>query len=235
MTIKLRKPEDWDTWISFVRMRATNLDIWALINPELPTKPVALDIPIKPNFDPGAFSADSDRVEHHFYEAHQHLYKSALAKYNEQSDAFASIIVFIRETITAQNAVLIQHVESHPYDYLKALRERLAPTDKARSLRFQTRYEELKKGPGNKNTEAWINEWDHMFVEASACNIAEVQEDRLVTDFLLAIMCKDEVYAAVQLSNLDQSGNPRTMHQITQNYRQYVRLQQAITVANQER
>ena len=59
-----------------------------------------------------------------------------------------------------------------------------------------------------------------MYQEASAWNLAEVQGDRPITDFLLAIKTKHSAYAAVQLSNLDWKPKARSMHQFIKSYRQ---------------
>lgn len=85
------------------------------------------------------------------------MYKSKLARYTEQEEAFASIISYIQKSITAQNAVLIQKTETHPHSLLKALKERLAPSDSARALSLEKRYEKLKKGPGSQSIETWVD------------------------------------------------------------------------------
>ena len=226
--IVLNKPEDWDTWISFLKMKATNLNIWGLIDPQLPVKPEALAKPIEPIFDPGASTASFNKDGYEFYKAQHHLYRPQLARYKKQKEAFVSIISFIQETITAHNVVFIQHVEGHPYDILKALKERLAPTDKARTLQLRVRYDKLRKGPGNQNIEAWVNDWQQWFYEASACKLAEVEGDRAITDFLLAIKTKNPSYAESHLAMLEWNPNTRTMHQFIEAYRQYVRLNASV-------
>lgn len=78
------------------------------------------------------------------------MYKSCLARYTEQTEAFASIISYMQDTITAHNAVLIQKTEAHHYNLLKTLKKRLASTDSARSLSLEKQYEKLEKGPGGQ-------------------------------------------------------------------------------------
>ena len=45
--IILSKPEDWDTWINLVRIKAETDEVWNLIDPDLSSKPVALTKPNK--------------------------------------------------------------------------------------------------------------------------------------------------------------------------------------------
>ena len=194
--LTLSKPEDWNTWLSFIKTKAVNHQVWDLINPDLPFKPEALERPFEPTFDAGENPEDFDARAYDHYKARHQLYRSALVRLKEQNEAFTNIISFIHETITAQNAVLMQHVEPHSYEILKKLKEQLAPIDRAQSLKLQIRYRRLAKGPGNHNLEAWTNEWAQMYVEATACNLAEVQGDMPVTGFLLAISSKDASYAA---------------------------------------
>ena len=222
--IMLSKSEDWKTWLSFVRMKATSLEIWDLIDPELAVKPETIKKPTEPTFDLGDDPKKFNKEGYEFFKAKREMYKMTLSQYKEQTEAFSSIISFIQESITAQNAVLIEHVEPQPYEILRELKRTLAPTDRARELELQIRYRKLAKGPKNQNLEAWINEWSLMYVEAKASNLAEAQGNRPVTDFLMAIMERHEAYASVQLSNIDIDPTPRSMIQIIEGYRQYVRL-----------
>ncbi|MCJ1264028.1 hypothetical protein MMC22_003899 [Lobaria immixta] len=181
--IVLSKPEDWDTWISFVRIKATNQGVWNLVDPDFPVKPIALSNPIEPSFDLGNSAATFDQKAFEFYRA-QH-----------------------QETITAQNAVLIQKTETHPYSLLKVLKDQLALSDSAHALSLEKRYEKLKKGLGSQSIEAWVS------------------GDRPIRNFLLAIYSKDPTYSTSQ--QRFQTLGPCTMDQIIKNYRQHVRLHEA--------
>ena len=129
--IVLSKPEDWDSWISLVRNQAESHNVWNLIDPTFPVRPIALTKPPEPLFDLGDSAATSDSKAFESHKAQQVVYKSWLARYNEQQTGFTAIISFIHETTTVENAILIQEIESHPYDLLVALKQRLAPTDQA--------------------------------------------------------------------------------------------------------
>ena len=49
--IILSKPEDWDTWISFVRIKAEIYEVWNRIDLDLPSKPKALTKPTQRTLD----------------------------------------------------------------------------------------------------------------------------------------------------------------------------------------
>lgn len=226
--IVLSKPEDWDTWIAFVRIKATNANIWQLINPEHRTQPAVLTEPVEPILTLGA---TFDKAQYDFHVAKQNIYKSQLAKFDKQKAAFADIINFIFESISAQIAVLIQHVDvAHPYDILRTLKNGIAPTDKGRELQLRNRYDKLKKGPGNQNIETWLNEWQQMYYEAAACKLAEVEGNRAITDFLIAIGTKHPSFADSEMSILNWNPNRRTMHEFIDAYRQHVRVKAAAGV-----
>ena len=196
----LSKSEDWDSWISFVRNQAESHNVWNLIDPTFPIRPIALTKPLEPLFELGGSAEAFNSKAFEFYKAQQVVYKSRLARYNEQKTGFTAIISFIQETITVENAILIQKVESHPYNLLVALKQRLAPSDQARSLYLEKRYEKLKKGPGNQDTETWINDWQRMYTDATIHGLAEVSGDRPIRDFLLGIYSKDPAYSTSQQS-----------------------------------
>ena len=229
--IFLSKPEDWDTWIAFVRIKASNADIWNLINPDLPFQPPALTEPVEPVYNLGA---TFDQEKYDDYMARKKIYKSHRIKYDKQKKTFDAIISFIFESVSAQNAVLIQRVESaHPYEILRTFKNGIAPTDKSRELRPRARYDKLRKGPGNQNIEAWLCEWQQMYYEASACKLAEVQGDRAITDFLLAISTKHPSYAYSEMSNLNWNPGRRTMHDFIDAYRPFVRVTTAAGINSQ--
>lgn len=50
---------------------------------------------------------------------------------------------YIRETVTAENAIYIRTVNPHSWNQLRALKERLGPTDAARTMAIEVKYREL--------------------------------------------------------------------------------------------
>lgn len=80
----LAKLTDWDAWISFVRTRATNTQIWDLINPNLAEKPASLKRLTEPQFQIPDDDALFDKVKHEAYKARKDLYKTKFANANDK-------------------------------------------------------------------------------------------------------------------------------------------------------
>ena len=220
--IILSKSEDWSTWIAFIRIKATNANVWHLIDPDLPSQPTILTEPVGPELIVGDVF---DQGEWNLYKVKEAVFRSHMAKYEKQKQAFDDIINYILETVSAQNAVLIQHVKTaNPWDMLRTLKNSVAPSDIGKELQLRNRYEKLRKGPTNQNIETWISEWQQMFHEATAAKISEVQGAKPIMDFLLAIRSKHPSYADAEMTYLARKPNKRDMHQYIDAYRQHVRI-----------
>ena len=223
--VVLNKPEDWDTWITFIKIRATNLGIWDLINPDHSTKPAMLERPIEPILDLGENGETYSQTKYNLHLAKQNVWKSKNAQFKEQRDACIAIINFVQETVSAQHGVLIQHAKSaHPYDILNILKNGLAPSDQGRQLQIRNRWEKLRRGPGNQNMEKWVDDYRQMYFEAKAINLAEVQGDRAINDFLLAVRTKDRAYGNAEMSNLTWNPGKRKMIEYFDAFKQHVRI-----------
>lgn len=223
--ILLAKPGDWDAWISFVRTRATNSRVWDLVNPDLTTKPISIVEPIEPEFEIPDDSVLFDRLGYEAFKARKDAYKTKYAKYERQQKALSDLITFIQETITSHNIVYIQKEEAHPWNILRALKKRLAPSDEARSLDIEQRYHKLCKGPGNQNVETWLDEWMATITEAKEHSVAEVNGTRPVRDFLMAIRPKEPTFADAHLVFLRYKVVD-DLYELAEAFRQHLRLQQ---------
>ena len=132
--IVLAKSADWDTWISFVKTRASNSGIWELINPDKSILPPHLIEPVEPEFEPPTDPAQLNQLAYDLYRQQIQVYEFKLEKYEMQQRAFVELISFIQETLTIQNFIYIQQTESHFWHQLRALQARLALTNNAQSL-----------------------------------------------------------------------------------------------------
>lgn len=226
--IVLGKPLDWDTWISFVKSRADNNDIWELVNPELTEKPETLKKPQKPNYDLPEDDAQFDQKKFEAYKARMQLYKADLAEYEKQKKAFGDLISFIQETITTSTAIFIQKEDTHPWNLLRALKRRLAPSDDARSLEIEQKYIKLRKGPANQDLDKWLDEWCTTYTEVKTYQVAEVSGTRPIRDFLLAIHSKAPTFADTHLMSYKIKTEADLLDMIEQ-FRQYMRLHQSQT------
>lgn len=221
--IILAKPADWDSWISFVRSRATNTRIWDLVDPSKETKPEALTEPIEPIYMVPEDDSLFDKNAYDAYKARKEIYKTKIARYERQEKAFGDLIIFIQDTIAAHNVIYIQKVEPHPWNLLNALKQRIAPSDEARSLELEQKYHQLCKGPLNQNLETWLDEWTTTFTLATEYAIGEVTGTRPIRDFLMAIRHKEPTFADTHLVHLkDKSSGD--LYELIEEFRQHIRL-----------
>lgn len=185
--LKLSSQKDWDAWLAVVRAKATGHKIWHLINPALEAKPLERIEPIRPTLsamEGNDFAEQSTR-----YKIAMSEYKPDLQAYEKEQEAMAKMISHIYDTTTASNLTYIEKVEVHPWDLLRALKARLAPSDSARCLDLEQQYRRLIKGPSNRqNTEFWLDEYLKMYTLGKEYKIAElVDGKRAYRDFLHAI------------------------------------------------
>lgn len=133
----LSKSSDWRTWITLVRIRATNNDIWELVNPELETQPARQSKPKEPEIayleQPTGMRA---QLALEAFKDENQVYKFKLAAYKREAKALADLSNFILETISAENVVYVEQADPHPWNILRTLKQRLAPTAEAESTRW---------------------------------------------------------------------------------------------------
>ncbi|MCJ1265435.1 hypothetical protein MMC22_005313 [Lobaria immixta] len=124
------KPEDWGSWISFVRTRATKSRIWDLVNPSLTEKPVALEDPEVPEYD---IPEDGKDFDHEAFKAQTRVYKMRLAEFERQNESSGDHISCIQDTIPIHNLIFfLETEEPHPWNILRAVKRRFGPCDEPR-------------------------------------------------------------------------------------------------------
>lgn len=179
--LKLTHSKDWDLWFAIVKAKATAYKIWELVNPDIDVKPTGLTMPAEPEYD-----AAMTMVELKFK---MFRYKIQEAKYDKQFENLNKLQDFIYTTVSVSNLRYIQRAEPHAWDLLRALKQRMAPSDAARTLALERDYNRLKKGPSKgQNIDAWFDEWHLNYETCKQYRIAEVVDARRAyRDFILAI------------------------------------------------
>ena len=221
----LAKPEDWDTWFSFIRDRATGTRIWNEVNPEVIPRPANLQEPTQPEFQIPDNAADFDSKAYEVHKARMDAYKHQLAAYERQQKAYTDLIEFIHETITVQVALVVRKIESHPWNKLVALKQHLSPSDDARNVEIENKYRKVCQGPGRQDLEAWLEEWQATYIEAKEYGIGEVKGKRPQRDFLYAVRSKEPIFAESMLIGLKRRKNDDTdMLDLIEDFRDFIRL-----------
>lgn len=230
----LDESESWDSWLSTIKASVFDEDIWNLINPEIRYKPETSARPAEPPRPEPHHATGLINVE----EAEQYRILSIfrqqdMRKFKDEIKELRAVNSLISETISARVANLIAYADPDPWSRLVALKQRLEPTNKARSFMVKKRYHQLAEGPTNQNVNAWLNEWTEMHHEASRMRIAEVSENGGIRDFLLAIENIDPLYATTRERALsaiaeqneelgeDRQVRQRTMDEEVERFRNY--------------
>ena len=112
-------------------------------------------------------------------------FKHRLQLFERQDTALSTLKSFIQETISRK--FLPYTFKESTHDVLVALRQRVAPTDRARKLELSQRYGKLKKAPRSQNIEAWLQTWEQTYTECKQLKIPIVEDNLPLYDFLNAV------------------------------------------------
>ena len=228
--LKLVQTKDWDQWISQVRTKATGYRIWDLINPSKDSRPTSRTEPLEPVYTPPLVTTiDTIAKAEADHKMAKKDYHTAYLKWNQEQESFVKIIDFIYDTVSASNIAFLQHCEVHPWDLLRTLQKRLAPTDSARSLELERLYKKLSAGPTqNQSVMAWIDEYCQMYPLAKHIGVAEVTDGkRALRDFIIAISKFNPVLAQFAERDLDKikpGGHEDYQTELTEEFRNYLRM-----------
>src|SRR4051812_33326379 len=237
-TVILEKPSDWDEWIFIVEQKAKSANIWNLVNPDLATEPAQPREPSEPTpatVKPGAtsivgFSAEERDTYKLLFAGH----KTQLAKYEKQRIALQDIQNHILSTLSRNNLSFIMDKET-VYAKLTALKKRLAPTDRARKLELSQKYQALKKAPRQGPLDKWLQQWEKVYTDAKKLELPEVQDDRPLYDFLLAIKFLEPNFAGIHEVLITQKSKESTalptLFDLIEDFRNHRRLAQAASSA----
>lgn len=226
--LKLATAKDWDAWIAIVRRKATGYQIWDLINPSEETRPDSLQEPTEPELGiPDDPDEEIDSKILTRYKLKKEIYKSRLIKWEKQHESMTKLVDFIYDTISVANRVYIQKTEVHPWNILRALKQKLAPSDSARELELERLYDKLKTGPTpRQNVETWLDEWIQMYYLAKEFGLNAVVDTRKVyRDFILAIEHITPVMAQMYEDALDNTEDrEKQLFKLIEKFRNYIRL-----------
>ncbi|SLM34143.1 Ribonuclease H-like domain [Lasallia pustulata] len=224
----LAKAGDWDMWIATVRIRASNLRVWNIVTPDAEEKPQRLVEPERPSTTAihtaragGNVEAVKSAME--IYNLDKEVYKIDLADFERQAKALSDLMTFLQDTISAHNITYLKNVEPHPWDILRALKKRLAPSDTAQKYEVIYAYRKMCKGPGNQNIETWLDEWDRVYTEALNIDLPEVKGNRPMEDFLMAVESKDPHFTSTYMMKLED-GEINDIYTLAERFRHRLRL-----------
>jgi len=89
------------------------------------------------------------------------------------------------------------------YDVLVALRQRVAPSDRARKLDLSQQYGKLMMAPQPEDIEAWLQAWEQTYTKCKRLKIPIVEDNLPVYDFLNAIADIAPEFSSVWIVNVE--------------------------------
>ena len=227
---KLITSKDWDAWLNVVKGKSTGYHVWGLVNPALDTKPESFPKPVKPVKPQHAADTAMALVTRDYadYKTDLSEYKADLAEWEKQQASFTKLIDFFYASVSKANAVYLEGCkEVHPWDYLRALKTKLAPSGPARKIALEKDYNRVKAGPGSRQSpEAWIDDQTHIVARAKDQGLAEATDDeRLFRDFALAIESYAPTLSQVcQFGIIKLTNYVEALTEAEEQFRQFVRL-----------
>ena len=113
-------------------------------------------------------------------------YKKNLAEYNTQRSSINTLSSYIIETISSLHQPSIQDCDSE-YKMLTTLMNRVAPTDRARSIELIKSWKKALKAGKKQNQEIWLANLEKLQAQCTKVKLPEIQGHRPLFDFLHAV------------------------------------------------
>jgi len=191
VTIILNGPNDWSEWIEIVKTKAKAGEIWEFVDPStVKTALPAFNEPTLPrpaNVNPAKTTISNlDADEKEELQVLRQDYKQKSRRYEQQRAALGNLRIHIQETISRTYLPYTFNCET-PHDMLTALKQRAAPTDRARKMELVNQYRKMMKTPKDQSIEPWLQEWEKVYTECKKMKLPEVEEERPLFDFLTSI------------------------------------------------
>ena len=191
VAIILNGPNDWDEWIGVIKSKAIGTKIWEYINPS--TAKAELSNLTEPNYplssDVNPAKTDPDELSGAEKEQLKRLqaeYKRKISLYERQDTALGNLRTYIQETISRSYLTYTLDCDT-AYDMLVKLKQRVAPTDRAREAEMINKYNKLKKAPKTQSLDHWLREWEKVYTDCKLLDLPDVSRNRSLFDFLNAI------------------------------------------------
>jgi hypothetical protein len=191
LAITLNSPSDWEIWIDMIENRARIANVWQFINPTIekdelpmltsPTFPMSRDVNPRKSIVSELTPEELEELK-----ALRNNYKIRNREYEQQKSSIESLHTLVHETVSrTYYTYLIK--KSTLYDMLQALKQRVAPSDKARELELIAQYQKLKQTPKNQNIESWLRQWETTYNNCIEANLSDVVGTRPIYDFVNAV------------------------------------------------
>ncbi len=235
----LESPKDWEEWYEVVSSLALTRGIASLVDINKAIAPIQLESPAEPlisSIDADAQSfIDLTGSEKDHFKVLISQHQMRMRAYEKQQKAITEVLDFIQGTV-ARNLRPYMRKLGTPYAILRALKKRLAPTDRARRLELSRELQALKKAPRAQALDKWLLQWETIYAEAEDLNLADIQDHKALYDFIFAIKSVDSAYASAyqvyvdtKLEDEDAEESIPTLYDAVERFRNNLRLNRAST------
>jgi Reverse transcriptase (RNA-dependent DNA polymerase) len=230
----LSKASDWDEWIMVIQNMTLKDDLFSLINPDTSPEPAALVAPRRPTLESQYPGIPLENLTDKQFKALDHAVKAfdyEDRKYTSQSERLEKVMVHINTHVEREHLLQIQGCKT-VWQALVALKQHLAPSDRARRMESIRRYRDAQRAPTSQDHSKWLQEWENAYNDAVRVKLPEAEEDRPIWDLLFAIRGIDAGFAAGREATVAQSlrmGMPMpTTKEMLEDFRNHLRLNAAV-------
>jgi hypothetical protein len=231
----LNGPEDWHDWLDCIKDLSTSKRVWAYVDPSLTTAPALVE-PSVPTVrdvmptqavaaaDTAAAAAaadgaaapptvtvlDLDENQRAALGILQRTYAQEFALWQAKDSALQHVNDVIKATTGQHYQAYITGVTA-PYERIKALKQRVCPTDTARTDEVRDAYRAALAGLRSTDWQAWLHGWEKALKDGQRLKIPEVQGTYPTKDFLRAVAPVTRTFTEVQEvenTKLQTKGDP---------------------------
>ena len=235
ISVILKSPTDWGEWILVVNSIAETAHLEAYIDliaaaPAEPIKPIR---PSVASVKAGAVQiTELSTDERLVYNLLWDQYKVDLKKYEKDSDGLKILNTHIFITIDRSHLFSLTDKKT-VHSKFTTLKQRLAFTDRVKSLEVIRRYRELQKTPKHQSLAQWVLDWEATYDEEVRLKIPDVQGTFPLYDFLNALRPVDMAFVAgreaIIEDRLERDQSPPDMKTLIENFRNHCRTMNVLT------
>ncbi|KAL2005141.1 hypothetical protein VTN00DRAFT_2991 [Thermoascus crustaceus] len=184
----LATSDDWDEWIQVIKAVAEVEDIWEYVDPN---REALLEITEPQEPDPSKIKTnatsigDLDEPGREIYRYQWRKYERGLELHESKVRALRNLKSFIQQTVSRDN--LHYTYDGNAHNILVALKKCFAPTTRYQELEIITKWKAHPRLLRQSNIDNWLTTWDFLYDKGKALNIPDFQDNRPMTDFMLAV------------------------------------------------
>ena len=126
------------------------------------------------------------KVEEEDLKMRRYRYKQDMVTYQQRKTAMRNLLTTIQETISRMYLIYTLKCNT-PYEMLRALKKRVAPTDRARLIELSHKYHKLLSIGRSQNLEIWLQQWEKTYTDGQELGLPEIANQRPLYDFIEAV------------------------------------------------